>query len=469
MKSIRSKLVTTLSITITGLVLSILVATDIAVDSWIDNEFNRGMKSKAGMLMTLVHEDEEGLTFNFSSDFMPEFDGQVEPEYFQMWTDDGVFTRSQSLNLFALKNLKFKKLKLGEAKIMTTELPDGRDGRIIYTRFQPQIDSHSHRNFFDGVSKTHHTTLTLAYAASSEKVDFILWLIDVIFVVSTVSVIVFIRLFVRKSVDSSLAPLNKLNRDISRLSIADKSAVITIKEPVKELQPIVDSLNAFIQENRQLYFREKRLTSDIAHELKTPIAELINMAEVAIRFPNEKEFEADFKPEVLKISQRLKSIVSNLLLLHKYSDEALPKQDACDLNQVILRTLEKCDLEWVKFEFQDDIPAIVSNLFALESIITNLVNNAKQYSPEKSIVTVSSLLNKKGKLQFSVTNELKVPLTDEDISQLFDPLWQKDSARTSEDNFGLGLSIAKALGKAIDAELQVSLSEQNITFSLIIS
>ena len=469
MKSIRSKLVTTLSITITGLVLSILVATDIAVDSWIDNEFNRGMKSKAGMLMTLVHEDEEGLTFNFSSDFMPEFDGQVEPEYFQMWTDDGVFTRSQSLNLFALKNLKFEKLKLGEVKIMTTELPDGRDGRIIYTRFQPQIDSHSHRNFFDGVSKTHHTTLTLAYAASSEKVDFILWLIDVIFVVSTVSVIVFIRLFVRKSVDSSLAPLNQLNRDISRLSIADKSAVITIKEPVKELQPIVDSLNAFIQENRQLYFREKRLTSDIAHELKTPIAELINMAEVAIRFPNEKEFEADFKPEVLKISQRLKSIVSNLLLLHKYSDEALPKQDACDLNQVILRTLEKCDLEWVKFEFQDDIPAIVSNLFALESIITNLVNNAKQYSPEKSIVTVSSLLNKKGKLQFSVTNELKVPLTDEDISQLFDPLWQKDSARTSEDNFGLGLSIAKALSKAIDAELQVSLSEQNITFSLIIS
>lgn len=469
MKSIRSKLVVTLSIAITGLVLSILLATDIAVDSWVDNEFNRGLHSKAGMLMTLVHEDEEGLAFNFSSEFMPEFDGQLEPEYFQMWTEEGVFTRSQSLNLFALKNLKFEELKLGETKIMSTQLPDGRDGRVIYTRFQPQLDSHSHRNFYDGVSRPHHSTLTLAYAASSEEVDFILWLIDVIFIVTTVTVIVFIRLFVRKSVDSSLAPLNKLNRDISRISIADKNAVVTIKKPVEELQPIVDNLNAFIQENRQLYFREKRLTSDIAHELKTPIAELINMAEVAIRFPNEKEFEADFKPEVLKISQRLKSIVSNLLLLHKYSDEALPKQDACDLNQVILRTLEKCDLERIKFEFQDDIPAIVSNLFALESIITNLVNNAKQYSPDKSIVTVCTLLNKEDKLQFTVTNELKVPLTEEDLSQLFDPLWQKDSARTSNDNFGLGLSIAKSLSKAIDAELQVSLSGQNITFSLIIS
>ena len=150
---------------------------------------------------------------------------------------------------------------------------------------------------------------------------------------------------------------------------------------------------------------------------------------------------------------------------HSYST----KQDACDLNQVILRTLEKCDLEWVKFEFQDDIPAIVSNLFALESIITNLVNNAKQYSPDESIVIVSTLFSKDDKLYLSVTNELKVPLTEDDLSQLFDPLWQKDSARTSNDNFGLGLSIAKSLSKAIDAALQVSLSGQNITFSLIIS
>jgi len=469
MKSIRSKLVTTLSITITGLVLSILVATDIAVDSWIDNEFNRGLKSKAGMLMSLIDIDEEEIDFDFSGQFMPEFSGSTETEYFQIWSQSGVFARSESLHLFSQKNLPLEKIKLGEIKIINTELPDGRNGRVIYTRFIPPLDLDDDEDFIEGVNTSLQQPITLAYAASSEEVDFVLWLIDVIFVVSTVSVIVFIRLFVRKSVDSSLAPLNKLNRDISRLSIADKNAVITIKEPVKELQPIVDSLNAFIRENRQLYFRERRLTSDIAHELKTPIAELINMAEVAIRFPNEKEFEADFKPEVLKISQRLKSIVSNLLLLHKYSDEALQKQDACDLNQVILRTLEKHDLERIKFEFQDDIPAIVSNLFALESIITNLVNNAKQYSPDKSVVTVSTLLTKEDKLQFSVTNEFKVPLTEDDLSQLFDPLWQKDSARTSNDNFGLGLSIAKALSKAIDAELQVSLSGQNITFSLIIS
>ena len=96
MKSIRSKLVVTLSVTITGFVLCILLATDIAVDSWIDNEFDRSLQSKAGMLMTLVHKTDEGFSFSFSSEFMPEFAGEIEPEYFQIWSKEGTFTRSKS-------------------------------------------------------------------------------------------------------------------------------------------------------------------------------------------------------------------------------------------------------------------------------------------------------------------------------------------------------------------------------------
>lgn len=463
MKSIRSKLVVTLSVTITGFVLCILLATDIAVDSWIDNEFDRSLQSKAGMLMTLVHKTDEGFSFNFSSEFMPEFAGEIEPEYFQVWSKEGIFTRSKSLDLFEVKNLPFENLEIGESKILPIQLSDGRDGRVFYSRFIPQGKDNTS---VDTYKKINDEPLTLAYAASSEEVDFVLWLIDVIFIVTTIAVIVFIRLFVRKAIDTSLAPLIKLNQDISQLSITSEGSQIFIQEPVKELLPIVESLNAFMKENRQLYLREKRLTSDIAHEIKTPIAELINMAEVAIRFPNEKELNDDFKPEALKISLRLKSIVSNLLLLHKYSDSKLIKQDACDLNQVITRVLENSDLSRVNLELDEHAPAIMSNLFALESIISNLVNNAKQYSPLNSKILVSTIISKEKLLILSVTNSLIEPLIDNDIDQLFDPLWQKDTSRTSNDNFGLGLSIAKTLSKAIDAQLSVEVSDKKITFSL---
>ena len=463
MKSIRSKLVVTLSVTITSFVLCILLATDIAVDSWIDNEFDRSLQSKAGMLMTLVHKTDEGFSFNFSSEFMPEFAGEIEPEYFQIWSKEGTFTRSKSLDLFEVKNLPYESLEIGESKIRPLQLPDGRDGRVFYSRFIPQGKDNTS---VDTYKKTNDEPLTLAYASSSEEVDFVLWLIDVIFIVTTITVIVFIRLFVRKAIDTSLAPLIKLNQDISQLSITSEGSQIFIQEPVKELLPIVESLNAFIKENRQLYLREKRLTSDIAHEIKTPIAELINMAEVAIRFPNEIELNEDFKPEALKISLRLKNIVSNLLLLHKYSDGKLIKQDACDLNQVITRVLENTDLSRVNLELNENAPAIISNLFALESIISNLVNNAKQYSPLNSKILVSTMISKEKLLFLSVTNSLIEPLSDNDIDQLFDPLWQKDTSRTSNDNFGLGLSIAKTLSKAIDAQLSAEVSDRKITFSL---
>ena len=463
MKSIRSKLVVTLSVTITGFVLCILLATDIAVDSWIDNEFDRSLQSKAGMLMTLVHKTDEGFSFSFSSEFMPEFAGEIEPEYFQVWSKEGTFTRSKSLDLFEVKNLPYESLEIGESKIRPLQLPDGRGGRVFYSRFIPQGKDDTSE---DTYKKTNDEPLTLAYAASSEEVDFVLWLIDVIFIVTTITVIVFIRLFVRKAIDTSLAPLIKLNQDISQLSITSEGSQIFIQEPVKELLPIVESLNAFIKENRQLYLREKRLTSDIAHEIKTPIAELINMAEVAIRFPNEIELNEDFKPEALKISLRLKNIVSNLLLLHKYSNGKLIKQDACDLNQVITRVLENTDLSRVNLELNENAPAIISNLFALESIISNLVNNAKQYSPLNSKILVSTMISKEKLLFLSVTNSLIEPLSDNDIDQLFDPLWQKDTSRTSNDNFGLGLSIAKTLSKAIDAQLSAEVSDRKITFSL---
>jgi len=463
MKSIRSKLVVTLSVTITSFVLCILLATDIAVDSWIDNEFDRSLQSKAGMLMTLVHKTDEGFSFSFSSEFMPEFAGEIEPEYFQIWSKEGTFTRSKSLDLFEVKNLPYESLEIGESKIRPLQLPDGRDGRVFYSRFIPQGKDNTSE---DTYKKTNDEPLTLAYASSSEEVDFVLWLIDVIFIVTTITVIVFIRLFVRKAIDTSLAPLIKLNQDISQLSITSECSQIFIQEPVKELLPIVESLNAFIKENRQLYLREKRLTSDIAHEIKTPIAELINMAEVAIRFPNEIELNEDFKPEALKISLRLKNIVSNLLLLHKYSDGKLIKQDACDLNQVITRVLENTDLSRVNLELNENAPAIISNLFALESIISNLVNNAKQYSPLNSKILVSTMISKEKLLFLSVTNSLIEPLSDNDIDQLFDPLWQKDTSRTSNDNFGLGLSIAKTLSKAIDAQLSAEVSDRKITFSL---
>ncbi|MCC2604664.1 sensor histidine kinase [Planctobacterium marinum] len=465
MKSIRKKLVGTLSYTITGLVLCILLATDIAVDSWIDHQFNRSMHAKAGMLMTLVKQDKNGIEFRFSGEFLPEFEGSVEPEYFQLWYKSAVFERSDSLDLFSRKNLPYENINLGQSKISKTLLPDGRDGRIAYAKFIPQVDTRD-RDYFKENSQE---PMVLAYAASAEELNFVLWLIDIIFIVTTIAVVVFIRLFVRKSVDTGLSPLNKLNQDLCSLSIADKAAVITLDEPVQELTPMVDSLNRFIEENRQLFLREKRLTSDIAHELKTPIAELINMTEVVLRFPEKNELEADFKPEVLRISKRLKNIVSSLLQLQSYSGQKLRKEDVCDINYVLERILDNSESDRVNYQPKESLPFVVSNLFALESILINLINNAIQHSPESSEILINTRSTTKNNVVISIQNTMLQPLCNENLQQMYEPLWQKDTARTSCENFGLGLSISRALAIAIDAQLTATAEKEKIEFSLFVN
>ena len=56
-------------------------------------------------------------------------------------------------------------------------------------------------------------------------------------------------------------------------------------------------------------------------------------------------------------------------------------------------------------------------------------------------------------------------LTQTDINNMFEPLWQKDNARTSETHFGLGLAIVKTLVERGGIEISVELNEGDlITF-----
>ena len=105
---------------------------------------------------------------------------------------------------------------------------------------------------------------------------------------------------------------------------------MSVKTLPEELVPIANGVNQFIKDNHSLYVREQRLTSDIAHELKTPIAELISLSEVALKFPHEKQITDNLTKDVHEISSRLKNIVNNILLLQKSgSTQKLP---TCEVN-----------------------------------------------------------------------------------------------------------------------------------------
>ena len=245
---------------------------------------------------------------------MPEFEGTSSPEYFQLWYKDSTFEKSDTLALYTINELPFSSIGLDEYSFQDITLPDGRTGRVIYTRYIPQIDSEDRAGFYRVMGKGNDTrpSMVIAYATSTELLNFTLWFIDGAFLFALIIVPLVVRFTVRNTVAYALAPLDALNAKIKGLRFTTRQKHEAFQNNVEELEPITQSLNHFFEDNYSLYLREKRLTSDIAHELKTPVSELINMTEVAIKFPGEIRLEKDFKPRVLQIGTRMKNIISGL-------------------------------------------------------------------------------------------------------------------------------------------------------------
>lgn len=471
MSSIKKKLSRYISISVSVLLVSILLITDILVDSWISNEFDRAMVNKANLLVTLVSEDPDEIDFDFAGEFMPEFEGKNDPEYFQIWHDNKVFERSDTLELFEVKDLPKLNVNINHSIITNIVLPDGRSGKMYFTKFYPQLDSDLQQEFGITREEFHkmQKPMELSYALSNEGVEQILWFVDIIFIITSLLAVIAVRMIVSNVVIRGLKPLDQLNEDLKQISLNSEISAIPTEKLPDDLMAIAEGINHFIKENKALYSREKRITSDIAHELKTPIAELLNLSEVAIKFPHEKQISDNFNQDVLKISERLRNIINGILLLQKSSSTAqLDKQEINLKALITLITSRENKLNREVLLSCDDKPLMThTNEFALETILSNLLNNAFYYSPDSSPIFISISVDGHNKHVIKVSNTSLHQYNEDDLALFFEPLWQKDSSRTSSQRYGLGLAIVKSYSEKIGATLDVRLEpEQGISFTL---
>ncbi|MFQ3196194.1 MAG: hypothetical protein ACI9N3_003037, partial [Colwellia sp.] len=231
MNSIKKKLSRYISISISILLVSLFFITDISVDSWISNEFDRAMVNKAGLLETLVSEAPEKIDFDFADEFMPEFSGVNDPEYFQLWRDNKVFERSETLKFFEDNELPRLVVGLHKSSITNITLPDGRSGRMYFTRFKPQIDSDIDVKEAFGLAREEYVKnqkpMELAYATSNEALNQILWFVDIIFIFTSISAVIAVRLIVFNVVERGLKPLDELNAALKQINLNSEVSEIS--------------------------------------------------------------------------------------------------------------------------------------------------------------------------------------------------------------------------------------------------
>ncbi len=445
-KSIKRNLVNSLSLVFGLIVSAVFLTVDLSVDGWVDAQFDQAMSNKANSLKSHVTQVGDTLEFSLEEQFAPEFNTSQDPQFYQLWLGAREVRRSPSLTAFADVDLQRSEIALNSTQIVPVQLPNGLPGKASLTYFLPKVKENGQRA----------TPAYLTIYKSDQSLERLLLILDILLVSGFVGSLAVVRYLAISIVDKGLKPLYALNQELRLLTDENPSTsgetrqLATPAQRFDEIEPIRNQLNRYIQHNIALLSNEKRITGDIAHELKTPISEIIALTEVSIRYPEDPRIAKTYKQDVLSIALRMKTIVENLLLLQRTASQALVM--ACE--PIALQALIEKTIRELAFKLTDDEPAIVIDMasdtqvfadrFSLETIMMNLLDNAVFYSNRAWPVTVTAQVSAQG-VAVQIRNPIDTRLAADQLQKLTDPLFQVDVSRTDANRYGLGLSIVNNL------------------------
>ncbi len=213
----------------------------------------------------------------------------------------------------------------------------------------------------------------------------------------------------------------------------------------RELQPICDRLNDLLARLDQAFKRERRLNADIAHELRTPIAELRALTEVARRWPVDAQQAETYFKDAHDVCLRMESMVEALLALgrsqtRKANIRAERIEVAALVRQAIEALREQIGRKQLTVsESLDEDLVIETDRVMFRRMIENLIGNAVEYSPAGGAVECTARMESgRAILCIGNTND---SLKSEDLRVMFEPFWRKDAARSGDSHAGLGLTL----------------------------
>ena len=310
---------TTLALLVAGFVLRPIVA------DALQREFDRALLAKARGLVALTEQEGDQVEFEFQEEHMPEFAAGAEPEYFELWLADGsLVQRSPSFD--ASDQMRAASLARSPHPATTpsfrdVRLPDGRRGRQIQIDFVPSIDPEdAPAEGSPGPEASSRSVATLLVAREREQLDAAIRRLELTVAALGIGLMLALAGLMQLALRVGLRSLDRLTGQVRALDVGSLDARVDVTKPPREIAVVVEQVNALLARLEAGFTRERRLSSDIAHELKTPIAELRNLSEVGARWPEDRATVRQFFEDAGAIAQQMERIVVHLLALARYDE-----------------------------------------------------------------------------------------------------------------------------------------------------
>jgi two-component system sensor histidine kinase QseC len=262
-------------------------------------------------------------------------------------------------------------------------------------------------------------------------------------------------------IDRGLQPIKKLAKQIAQRSPDNLEPVHVNFSVPNEILPLFTGLNDLLTKLKKAFERERRFTSDAAHELQTPLASIKTQTQVALRAQNREEQEHALKKATEGID-RASHMVQQLLSLARLEPiDNLSEVSSIDLCQLTRNLLGELDMEAhrknIELSLDECGPVLIQgNKAAIEIMIRNLLSNAIRYTPDSGKVS-TGITTTKESIRLRVTDS-GPGIPEQDRERVFERFYR------GEDNqhiigSGLGLSIAKRIADLHHASITLGSPE----------
>jgi two-component system sensor histidine kinase QseC len=425
-------------------------------------EFDAALQASAHSLYPFTEQSQGRIVMELAAESMPQF---IVPSgahvYLLRQANGREVKRSPSLGD---ASLPLRAGLMDSPPYWDDTLPDGRRMRFTGLRFAPLPEDEDPKQVTPGLEAV------LVVGRERTPLDRTLGMLRAILGVIGAGALGLLVALVLWSLRAGLRPLDRLGEAVGAVGASSLATRFPQETLPAELRPIAGRLNELLARLESSFERERRFTANVAHELRTPLAELRALAEVNLTTPASDAERAESWRDALATTRRMESVSLRLLELARAEDPARtisrqPVELAAALREAWHPWTARAGQRGILARF--DLPGGLkaqADPVLLGVILGNLCANAVEHTPENTAFHVSATARPD-----SVEMRFHNPagrLTEADLPHLFERFWKLDAARTDGRHHGLGLAIGAEFAALLGGALTARLRDDGIEFAL---
>ncbi len=272
------------------------------------------------------------------------------------------------------------------------------------------------------------------------------------------------------AVHQGLSPVRRIAlvaQGISASQLDDRLSLDTVPSEVLDL---AESFNGMLSRLEASFARLTNFSSDLAHELRAPVSNLMTQSQVALSKTRTADEYRDVLASNLEEFDRLARMISDMLFLAK-TDHGLmvPQRDRIDLVNEIQQLIEFYEPLTEESGLSIAISGHGSTLgdhLMIRRALSNLLSNALRHTPRGGKIEAQVRENANGEVSVCIENS-GTDIAPEHITHLFDRFYRVDPARQhSGEGVGLGLAITQSIIEAHQGSIAVTSSNGLTRFEI---